>query len=307
MEYQVLHVESDGFYGVYYPLADTKHAMIVMAGDASDDHLAKCVVKWVQKHGCAALAMSADVKDYGCHSFPLERFEKAAEFLTAKGYEKIGIIGASTTGMIALAAASHYPIFTLTIALSPCDFIMEGFYQDGLDGARERPGDNEPTLTFEGKPLPYLPYAWSHPEYWQKLQEEAKSGGDLIASRKMFDESERRHPLQEEERIPIENIRGTVACIGAEDDVLWDTCRYIRRMEARLKEKEHECTFHGWTYRYGTHFIFPESLMRMILPGGSGLLMCMAFRSGRKHPIECRKTRTDLDRKLNALLKDWQA
>lgn len=36
-----------------------------------------------------------------------------------------------------------------------------------------------------------------------------------------FDESERRHPVQEEEKIKVENIQGKVLCIGAEDDVLW--------------------------------------------------------------------------------------
>ena len=61
----------------------------------------------------------------------------------------------------------------ITIALSPSDFIMEGFYRDGKDGAKERPGDHESTLSWQGEPLPYLPYAYRHPEYWQKLKEEA--------------------------------------------------------------------------------------------------------------------------------------
>ncbi len=43
----------------------------------------------------------------------------------------------------------------------------------------------------------------------------------------MFDESERRHPIQEEERIKVENIHGKIIFIGAEDDVLWDTFRYM--------------------------------------------------------------------------------
>ena len=42
----------------------------------------------------------------------------------------------------------------------------------------------------------------------------------------MFDESERRQPIQEKERIKVENNRGKITFIGAEDDVLWDTCRY---------------------------------------------------------------------------------
>ena len=94
-------------------------------------------------------------------------------------YIVIGVIGASTTAMLALIAASYYPYITLTIALSPSDFVMEGFYQDGKDGAHERPGDGESTVSWQGKPLPYLPYAYRHPEYWQKIQEETKGHGQL--------------------------------------------------------------------------------------------------------------------------------
>ena len=44
--------------------------------------------------------------------------------------KKIGIAGASTTGMFALIAASYYPQITLTIAMTPCDFVMV-VYENG--------------------------------------------------------------------------------------------------------------------------------------------------------------------------------
>ena len=52
-------------------------------------------------------AMSPDKKDYGHHNYPLERFGKAIEVLQEKGCSKIGIVGASTTGMLSLLAASY--------------------------------------------------------------------------------------------------------------------------------------------------------------------------------------------------------
>ena len=132
-------------------------------------------------------------------------------------------------------AASYYKDISLTIAMTPCDFVMEGFYQDGKDGAREYPGNGSPPFPIGGKPLPYLPYAYRHPQYWQMIRKESKEGGDMIASRRMFEESERRHPVREAEKIKIESIRGKIVFVGAEDDVLWDTCKYIRRMDERLK------------------------------------------------------------------------
>lgn len=120
------------------------------------------------------LAMAPAKKDYGHHNYPLERFEKAIEYLKIQKYKKIGVGGASTTGMLALVAASYFPDITLTIAICPSDFVMEGFYRDGLDGTRERPGDSESNVSYKGKPLPYLPYAYRHPTYWEMIKKESK-------------------------------------------------------------------------------------------------------------------------------------
>ncbi len=298
-------VDKDGFCGTYYPLDHSDHAFIAMLGDDTDDLFAKTGAKWLKQRGYAVLTMAPSKKDYGHHNYPLERFEKAIAFLKKEGYKKIGIIGASTTGMLALIAASYYPDITMTLVFSPSDFVMEGFYRDGKDGAQERPGNGESTVSKDGRPLPYLPFAYRHPEYWRKIREETKGSGNFISTIGLFDESERCHPLEEEEKIRIEKIRGHIVFIGAKDDVLWDTCRYIRRMEERLSSREHSCTYDALTYEYGTHFIFPESLMKMLLPVGSKFLIGLAFCSARQHPKECRETRIDIDRRLAEILENW--
>ena len=224
-------VQRDGFFGAYFAKPNgSDRAIILMLGDDIDDRMAVSGVKWIHSKGANALTMAPNEKDYGHHSYPLERFERAIAYLKKQGNEKIGIIGASTTGMLALVAASYFSDISLTIAFSPSDFVMEGFYRDGLDGVRERPGDYESSLSYQGKQLPFLPYAYRHPVYWQMIQKESKEGKDMVASRKLFDESERLHPLMEEEKIKVEKIKGKLILIGAEDDVLWDTCKYIRRM-----------------------------------------------------------------------------
>ncbi len=306
MEKRYFNPGKDGFYGVYYSCSKkTNKAFIVMLGDSSDDRMAQSGAKWMQKLGCNVMAMSPDKQDYGHHNYPLERFEKAIAYLKSQGNEKIGIAGASTTGMMALVAASYFPEITLTIAISPPDFIMEGFYQDGKDGAHERPGDKESSISWQGEPLPYLPYAYRHPEYWLKIKEESKSRGDMIASRSMFDESERRHPIQEAERIKVENIKGKVIFIGAEDDALWDTCKYIRRMEQRLKERPHECEYESLLYEHGTHFAFPQSMLDIMMPVIGNLFVGLAFKAGRKYPKECKQTRLDIDRRLSDAITQW--
>lgn len=306
MKKEYFSIEKDGFYGAYYEnRSRTDRCMIAMLGDAIDDRMAVSGVKWLHRHGCNVMTMSPARKDYGHHNYEIERFEKAIAAIKGKGNRKIGIVGASTTGMLALAAASYYGDISLTIALSPCDFIMEGFYQDEKDGARERPGDSETTLSCQGKPLPYLPYAYRHPQYWQMIRREAREGGDIIASRRMFEESERLHPVQEEEKIKVECIKGKLLFVGAEDDVLWDTCKYIRRMDQRLRTMAHESEYALLLYQHGTHFVFPEGMMKSMLPVGSGLLVKLAFKAGRQFPRECRATRIDIEEKLSSFIESW--
>ena len=298
--------KEQGFYGVYYPCPVLSHkGMILMLGDSSDDLLVKTGVRFLHALGCHVLAMSAGEKTYAYHSYPLERIEKAIGFLKSVSCTKTGIIGASTTAMIALTAASYLPELTMTMAMSPSDFVMEGFLRDGKDGARERPADGESTLTWKGKALPYLPYAYRHPDYWNHLEAETKEERNLAAARKMFDESERLHPLKEEEKIGVERIQGQVFCIGAEDDTLWDTCRYIHRMQKRLSEHPHTCSFHALTYEHGTHFVFPQSMLKQILPIGSELVVGLCFRAARQYPKECTAARKDIEDQLKRAIREW--
>jgi acetyl esterase/lipase len=252
------------------------------------------------------MTMSPKKKDYGHHNYPFERIETAITFLKKEGYRKIGIAGLSTTGMVALAAASLIHDITLTIALSPSDFIMEGFYQDNKDGMHERPGDNESTLTWRGKPLPYLPYAYRHPDYWKKIEADSKKYGDMVVSRPMFDESEEKHPLKEEEKIKVENIRGHIVFAGAEDDVLWDTCRYIRRMMERLEDKKHSCTYEAVLRKHGTHFVLPEGMMKKLAPKWLiDFFVVWAFKEAKGFKKECRETRIAIDQCIANAIARW--
>ena len=295
-----------GFYGCYWPVEGSRCAILAMLGDDCEDYMAKSAVKWLQKKfQVSVLTLSPAHKDYSHHNLPVERIGAAITYLKAQGIEKFGIAGASTTGMYALLAASYYPEITLTIAMTPADFVMEGFYQGKRDGQTEWPGDGESSASWEGKPLPYLPYAYRHPEYGKKMKEEAKKGGDLIASREIFVASEKAHPIREEEFIKIERIKGKLLLIGAEDDVLWETEKYIKRMEKRLGKREHTCEVESYIYEHATHFVFPEGMVKTILPVG-GDLLTRVFAAGRKFPKECKAARIDIDRRVTQAVDAWK-
>ena len=292
-------IGTDGFYGAYWKCEKTSDcAIIAMLGDDPEDYMARSAVKWLLMLGVNVMTMSPGKKDYGHHNYPLERLETAIQWLKAHGNRKIGIAGASTTGTLALTAASFFPELTLTIAMTPSDFIWQGFMQGNKDGCKEWPIPGESLFSWKGEPLPYMPFCYQHPQYWQVVAAESKKDGAMISSRKLFDDSEKAHPITEAETIKVEKIQGKLMLIGADDDVLWDTGKYIRRMERRLSEKPHTCKVEAVVYQHGTHFVFPEGMLKTMLQVGSGLFLKWAFREARQYPKECRQTRIDIEKRM---------
>ena len=133
MKHLHFDVETAGFYGAYWACAGGSDcAVIAMIGDDPEDRLARSAAKWLCGRGVNVLTMSPAKKDYGHHNYPLERIEAAISWLKANGNQKIGIAGASTTGTLALTAAAMFPDITLTIAMTPSDFVWQGFMHKAL-------------------------------------------------------------------------------------------------------------------------------------------------------------------------------
>ncbi len=154
--------------------------------------------------------------------------------------------------------------------------------------------------------VPYVPYAYQHPDYWHTVREETKGSGNMLAARKVFNDTEAKASLTEDVMIPVENICGRLLLIGCEDDCLWPTARYLRRMDERLKSREHYCKYYAIIYEYGTHYAFPESVLKQIIPVFPDFLIGRAFLSAREHPKECRETREDIDRRMKQAIEDWK-
>ena len=132
-----------------------------------------------------------------------------------------------------------------------------------------------------------------------------KQKAPVISSEAPDSEKAREHT--EEEMIKVENIKGKLFLVGAEDDSLWEAGKYIRRMDKRLKERPHTCEYVPLVYEHGTHFVLPESMLRMALPVGLKFVLRFIFRAAKEYPKECEATRKDIDKKLSAALKEWRA
>ncbi len=308
MKKLLFSIEKDGFYGTYYENPHGSDCTVLgLFGDDPNDYMAKCGVKWLHKNGVNALCMSPGKKNYSHINMPLERYAAAIAWLKAHGTRKIGVMGMSTAGMDSLAAASYFPDITLTFGLTASDFIWQGFEQGKKDGCGEWPVPGASTLSWKGEPLPYMPFVYQHPEYWNKVQEETKGSGDFMRTTCLFIDSEKAREHSEDKMIKVENIHGKLFLIGADDDSFWEAGKYVRRMDERLKTRPHNCEYEALAYEHGTHFVLPESLLRAALPVGLKFVLRFIFRAAKDYPDECEQTRKDIDRRLSAALREWTA
>ena len=94
--------------------------------------------------------------------------------------------------------------------------------------------------------------------------------------------------------------------VAAEDDTLWDAGKYIRRIERRLAEKPHTCDVESVGYDHGTHFGFPDGMLKTMLPIGSALFVKMAFPAAKAYPRECKAAREDIDRRMTKAITEWR-
>ena len=77
-------------------------------------------------------------------------------------------------------------------------------------------------------------------------------------------------------------------------------------MEKRLAEKPHEYEIETMVYAHGTHFVFPEGMLKTMLPVGSGLFVKLAFQAAKKYSKECRQTRIDIEKRMCRVLAEWK-
>ena len=97
-------------------------------------------------------------------NYPLDRVETAIQWLKEHGNHKFAIMGMSTVGMQALAAAAYIPDITLTFGLTASDFVWQGFEKGKkatliFDGAM-----SHARVYVNGQEAGYWPYGYNS---WQ--------------------------------------------------------------------------------------------------------------------------------------------
>jgi len=291
-----LSVAANGCEGVWYTDgAPKKRCMIVNITFGGGSIFVKSLAKWLIVNNCDALGLTiSGSKQTGKNQseIPVEYVESAVQYLKDQGYEKIGIMGLSLGSSMSMLAASLIPDLSLVISLSGFDRVFEGVLGMGT----QYPSGHS-SFTWRGNEIPFQPFYLNKEEYLAAMKKAKEEHGEAYG-RMLWDDSMAKE-VNEDAVIPVENIHGSILMLGSATDTCWDTAGAAERIEARLKEKGSEAQIKVKTYEHGVHFILPDNVPLISL-------MCrMAFKEWKIHNAECKATRVDVRKQIEAQLRNW--
>ena len=103
--------------------------------------------------------------------------------------------------------------------------------------------------------------------------------------------------IKDNEYIKVENINGPIIFFSSKDDSMWDSSKSVKRMVDRLKSNKFKYNYSSYEFDLGTHFLFPEPLIKKLGRFG-GDLLTNQFISGRNNKKEVKETRIKIDEEI---------
>ncbi len=203
---QRIPVREDGLHGVLLvPRESEKHAGVLVVG-GSEGGLSTRKAAWLANHGYAALALAYfhfEGLPEDLSAIPLEYFGKALTWLSQRpeiDANRIGVMGTSRGGELALQLGSMFPRIKSVVAYVPANYRHRSFPM----GAR-------------------APYAWT----WngQPLAFAGPRGPMSSPAQRMLAE------------IEVEHTKGPILMISGESDGVWESSSMADSAANRLKHE----------------------------------------------------------------------
>ena len=212
-------VASGSLVGTFFAPADGKrHPAIVVLG-GSEGGLHDDQARVLAEHGYAALALAyfgIDPLPAKLRAIPVETVSRGIDWVVARpevDRTRIGVLGTSKGGELALLAASREPRIRATAAVVPSAYVWFDLAFDG--------GAETSSWSAGGAPVSYIP---SDPAADMAVGRAFASGG-AVSFRDTFNASyaAASPAVRERATIPVEKIAGPVLCIAGGDDLEWDS------------------------------------------------------------------------------------
>lgn len=198
---------------------------------------------------------------------PTEYFQKAIDYLQTRpevDSNRIGVMGGSRGGELALLLGSIMPQLHAVVALVPSHVVWGGIGAD--------PNADVPAWTTNGQPLPRVPMAAD------AVPESFVIPDGPLAGQTAYNETPASLTCLEEATpdqlaaatIQVEKTNGPILMIGGQDDQLWPSALMATQAMDRLQAQQHPYADELHTYPAAGHFAglwpgFPTTLLYAVL------------------------------------------
>ena len=206
-------------HGIFFlPAGAGPHPGILVLG-GSEGGLPGRRAAWLASHGYAALALAYfryENLPAQLEAIPLEYFGQALGWMKSRpevSADRIGVMGVSRGGELALQLGSMYPVIKAVVAFVPAN-VRRGACC----------GNNR------------VPYAWTWKGMPLAFVRREERGGEALRA-----------------AIDIENTTGPILLVAGEQDHVWDSAGMAREAVARLKHDHFTNEVESLTYTHAGH------------------------------------------------------
>lgn len=214
--------------------------IIVLGGSSGGIGSALYKAKMLASHGYAALALAYFAYEdlpLRLNNIPLEYFEKAIQWMETQHYVipgKMGVLGASRGGELALLLGATFPKIKAVVAYVP-SHVVWGYHLS--------------SWTHKGKPLDFVPYNITDKQRKELFKDPPYKLTPIFRIRL------KNTSAVEKATIPVERINGPVLLISGKDDQMWPSALMSKKVMNRLSRKKHPFPYHHLSYKGAGHGI----------------------------------------------------
>ncbi len=245
-----ISVRENGLVGtLFLPAAEGPLPAVIVLG-GSGGGLQESQAAILASHGYAAFALAyfgiENLPD-SLIEIPLEYFENAIAWLQEQdkvNLDKLGVMGASRGGELALLLGATFSEIQAVVAYVPSGLVWEGLGTWGTGRS---------AWSYHGKPLSFMPLE-NTPEFQEYVNEQTAYARP-VAYTPLFLSSIEDKSVLEEAAIPVENTTGPILLISGQDDQMWPSALFSEMIIERVERFEYSYAYLHLSYDGAGHTI----------------------------------------------------